>query len=561
MTDTSANNKRIAKNTLLLYFRMLFMMAVSLYTSRVVLNALGVEDFGIYNVVGGVVAMFSMLSGSLSAAITRFITYELGKGNQENLKKIFSSSVTIQIGLAILIIVVAEAIGVWFLNMKMNIPDVRITAANWVFQFSILTFAVNLISVPYNASIIAHERMSAFAYISILEAIGKLAIVFLIVISPMDKLIFYAILMCAVALIVRLAYGVYCKRHFEECTYHFIFDRDLLKHMFGFAGWNFIGATSAVLRDQGGNVVINLFCGPAANAARGIAFQVNNAISGFVTNFMTALNPQITKSYAAGDRKYMMTLIFQGARLSFYMLLLLSLPVLINTHYILGLWLKIVPDHAVLFVQLVLVFAMSESISNPLITAMLATGRIRNYQLVVGGLQMINLPVSYILLRIEMFPEVVLVVAIVISQCCLAARLLMLREMIGLSVRKYMKKVYVNVLVVTVIAAVLPSKILSPDRSMKRADHGNIKCQSLFQGSLYRHTVFSNNIYKISSCIIQPFFFEIHFISKNITIQRAKCSKCVCAEQNFVIGIISYHCLRPVNHRNHSKCKSVFSCA
>lgn len=315
MTDTSANNKRIAKNTLLLYFRMLFMMAVSLYTSRVVLNALGVEDFGIYNVVGGVVAMFSMLSGSLSAAITRFITYELGKGNQENLKKIFSSSVTIQIGLAILIIVVAEAIGVWFLNMKMNIPDVRITAANWVFQFSILTFAVNLISVPYNASIIAHERMSAFAYISILEAIGKLAIVFLIVISPMDKLIFYAILMCAVALIVRLAYGVYCKRHFEECTYHFIFDRDLLKHMFGFAGWNFIGATSAVLRDQGGNVVINLFCGPAANAARGIAFQVNNAISGFVTNFMTALNPQITKSYAAGDRKYMMTLIFQGARL------------------------------------------------------------------------------------------------------------------------------------------------------------------------------------------------------------------------------------------------------
>ena len=195
---------------------MLFMMAVSLYTSRVVLNALGVEDFGIYNVVGGVVAMFSMLSGSLSAAITRFITYELGKDNQENLKKIFSSSVTIQMGLAILIIVVAEAIGIWFLNVKMNIPDSRMQAANWVFQFSILTFAINLISVPYNASIIAHERMSAFAYISILEAIGKLVIAFLIVISPIDKLIFYAILMCSVALIVRLTYGAYCKRHFKE---------------------------------------------------------------------------------------------------------------------------------------------------------------------------------------------------------------------------------------------------------------------------------------------------------------------------------------------------------
>jgi len=456
MTSTSANNKRIAKNTLLLYFRMLFMMAVSLYTSRVVLNALGVEDFGIYNVVGGVVAMFSMLSGSLSAAITRFITYELGTGNRENLKKIFSSAVTIQIGLAVLIILLAEAVGVWFLNVKMNIPDIRMAAANWVFQFSILTFAINLISVPYNASIIAHERMSAFAYISILEAVGKLAIAYLIIVSPMDRLVFYAILMCAVALIVRLAYGIYCKKHFEECTYHFIFDRDLLKRMFGFAGWNFIGAISSVLRDQGGNVVINLFCGPAANAARGIAFQVNNAISGFVTNFMTALNPQITKSYAAGDRDYMMTLIFQGARLSFYMLLLLSLPMLVNTHYILGLWLKIVPNHAVLFVQLVLVFAMSESISQPLITAMLATGRIRNYQIVVGGLQMMNLPVSYILLRMGMFPEVVIVVAIVISQCCLVARLVMLRGMIGLSVKKYMKKVYINVLTVTVMAAIIP---------------------------------------------------------------------------------------------------------
>ena len=243
------------------------MMAVSLYTSRVVLNALGVEDFGIYNVVGGVVAMFTVLSGSLSAAISRFITYELGKGNQENLNKIFSSAITIQLGLAGIIILLAETVGFWFLNVKMNIPEIRMEAANWVFQFSILTFAINLISVPYNASIIAHEKMSAFAYISILEAIGKLAIAYLIVVSPMDKLIFYAILMCVVALIVRFTYGNYCKRHFSECTYHFIWDKQLLKQMFGFAGWNFIGAASAVLRDQGGNVVINLFCGPTVNAA------------------------------------------------------------------------------------------------------------------------------------------------------------------------------------------------------------------------------------------------------------------------------------------------------
>ena len=431
-------------------------MIVTLYTSRVVLNALGVVDFGIYNVVGGVVSMFSMLSGSLSAAITRFITYELGKGKSQRLNKIFSSSMNIQIGLSFIILLLAETIGIWFLNIKMTIPMDRLTAANWVFQFSILTFIINLISVPYNASIIAHERMSAFAYISILEVIGRLSIAFLIIISPIDKLVFYSILMCIVALIVRFVYGVYCKHYFEECTYHWIFDRSLLKEMAGFAGWNFIGTTSSVMRDQGGNVVINLFFGPAVNAAKGIAFQVNNAVHSFVTSFMTALNPQITKSYAAGDKEYMMTLIYKGARFSFYILLILSLPVIINAHYILTLWLKVVPEHTTLFVQLVLIFAMSESISNPLITAMLATGRIRNYQIVVGGLQMLNLPISYILLRNGCIPETVLIVAICISQCCLASRLYMLRDMIGLSVREYLSKVYFNVLAVTIISSILP---------------------------------------------------------------------------------------------------------
>ena len=338
----------------------------------------------------------------------------------------------------------------------MNIPDGRMYAANWVFQLSILTFIINLVSVPYNAAIIAHEKMSAFAYISILEVLAKLVIVYLLIISPIDKLIFYAVLMTTVALMIRFVYGYYCKRHFEECTYHFIFDKELLKKMFGFAGWNFIGAASAVLRDQGGNIVINLFCGPAVNAARGIAYQVNTAINGFVGNFMMALNPQITKSYASGDKDYMMTLIYQGARLSFYILLLLSLPVIINVHYILTLWLKIVPEHTTLFVQLVLIFAMSESISNPLITAMLATGKIRNYQIVVGGLQIMNLPISYILLRLGCIPETVLIVAICISQCCLAARLYMLKNIIGLSVRQYLRKVYFNVLIVTMLSAIFP---------------------------------------------------------------------------------------------------------
>lgn len=456
MNNSSENNKRIAKNTLLLYFRMLFMMAVSLYTSRIVLNALGVEDFGIYNVVGGVVAMFSLLSGSLSTAISRFITYELGKEEQGNLNKIFSSAVTIQITLAAIIILFAELIGVWFLNTQMTIPVSRITASNWVFQISLLTFVINLISIPYNASIIAHEKMSAFAYISILEAIGKLITAYFISISPIDKLIFYSFLMCVIALIIRFTYGYYCRKHFDECTYSFIWDKQLLKQMFSFAGWNFIGTASAVLRDQGGNILINLFNGPIVNAARGIAFQVNNAIQGFVNNFMIALNPQITKSYAANNHKYMMTLIFQGARLSFYMLLILSLPILLNTQYILEIWLKTVPEHSTLFVQLVLILAMSESISYPLITAIQATGKIRNYQLLVGGLQLLNFPISYCLLHIGFFPEIIMIVAIILTQVCLGARLYMLQKIIKLPTKVFLKKVYLNIIIVSTLSSITP---------------------------------------------------------------------------------------------------------
>lgn len=456
MADTSTNNKRIAKNTLLLYFRMLLTMVVSLYTSRVVLNTLGVEDFGIYNVVGGVVAMFSVISGSLSSAISRFITYELGKGNRQRLKVIFSSAIIIQIALALLIGILAEIGGVWFLNAKMNIPSDRLEAANWVLQCSIITFMVNLISIPYNAAIIAHERMKAFAYVSILEVTLKLLVVFTLYIALFDKLKTYAMLLVTVAVIIRFVYGYYCKRHFEECTYRFVFNRKVLKEMTNFAGWNFIGSSSAVLRDQGVNIALNLFCGPPVNAARGIAFQVSTAINSFVVNFMTALNPQITKSYATGDHNYMMLLIFQGARFAFYLLLILSLPVILNTHYILALWLKLVPEHTVRFVQLILIFALSESISQPLITAQLATGNIRNYQIVVGGLQMLNLPISYILLRFGYPPEMTIVVAICISQCCLSARLYMLQRMIGLKVRIYLKSVYFNVLMVSIGATVVP---------------------------------------------------------------------------------------------------------
>lgn len=455
-TEVQSNNKRIAKNTLLLYLRMLFLMGVNLYISRVILNALGVVDYGIYNIVGGVVSLFSLISTSLSSAISRFITFELGTNNKGRLQNIFSSSINIQIILGGGILLLAETIGLWFLNNKLVILDNRLVAANWVYQFSLLTFLLNLVSVPFNATIIAHEKMSAFAYISIIEAVSRLIISFLIAFSPIDRLIFFSLGLTIISVIIRQLYVWYCRTHFDECKYSFSVDKGLLKEMFGFAGWNFIGAASSILRDQGGNVILNLFFGSTVNAARGIANQVNAAIIGFVNSFMTALNPQITKSYASGNNDYLMLLIFQGARFSFYMILLLSLPVILNAQYILELWLNVVPEHTSTFVQLILVFAMFESISNPLITAMLATGKIRNYQIIVGGFQILNLPISYILLRIGYMPESVFAVAIVIGQICLLARLLMLKSMIGLNFFAYIKKVFLNILAVAIVASVLP---------------------------------------------------------------------------------------------------------
>ncbi len=373
---------------------------------------------------------------------------------------------TIHIGLALVIFALAEGIGIWFLNHKMNIPAERLNSANWVMQCSILTFMINLISIPYNASIIAHEKMNAYAYISILEAVLKLVIVYLLLIITFDKLITYAVLLTLVALTIRIIYTIYCKKYFEECHYKFIYDRPILKEISGFAVWNMIGAASSIMRGEGTNILINIFCGPVVNAARGISFQVNNSVTQFIGNFMTALNPQITKSYASGDKHYMMTLIFQGARLSFYLLLLISLPILIKTSYILTLWLKNVPEHTILFVRLILVYSMVEALSKPLITAMLATGRIRNYQIIVGGLQMMNFPVSWLFLKFGFFPEITIVIFIFFSLLCLIARLIMLKGMIGIPVRDFLFKVVLNVSIVGVIAVIVPiyiSKMVNDD--------------------------------------------------------------------------------------------------
>lgn len=455
--NRNTKSKRIAKNTMLLYVRMLFLMAIGFFTSRVVLQTLGVEDFGIHNVVGGFVALFAVVSQSLSSAASRFLNYEMGRGNDVRLSKVFASTLIIHFFLAIIILVLAEAVGIWFVNNKMVIPPDRLYAANWVFQFSVLSFCITIITVPYNAAIIAHEKMNAFAYISIFDGIAKLLICYLLVIAPFDKLIFYSLLLLITHFISRGLYYVYSKKHFQECHAKFIYDKSLLTELFSYAGWNFIGASSAIIRNQGGNILINLFFGPAVNAARGVANQVLHAVQGFTDNFITALKPQITKSYASGDHAYMMTLIFYGSRLSYYMLLILSLPILLNTDYLLHLWLKTVPDHSALFVKLILVFTMCESLSQTLITAQLATGEVKNYQLLVGGLQLLNIPVSYVILKMGGVPETIMYVAIFFSFCCLAGRLYMLsKNSVQLNIWGYINRVIMNVLVVSILSAVIP---------------------------------------------------------------------------------------------------------
>lgn len=440
----------------MLYVRTLLVMLVTLYTSRVILQALGVEDFGIYNVVGGFVAMFGVISGSLSAAISRFITYELGKGNSDKIKSVFSTAIIIQLIISGIIIVLSEIIGVWFLNTQMTIPADRLVAANWVFQLSLLTFVIKLISIPYNASIVAHEKMSAFAYIGIVEAVGSLLVALLITFAPFDGLIYYAALICLLALCIRLIYGWYCSRHFEECEFTWIFNRVLLKDIFGFAGWNFIGSSSGILRNQGVNVLLNIFCGPTVNAARGIAMQVSSAASVFVTNFITAINPQITKSYAIGDETYALRLVLQGARFSFYLLLFIVLPILLETHKVLSLWLTVIPDYTLIFVRLTLVNVMIEALSYTMMTLMLATGKIRNYQILVGGCNMLNFPLAYIFLKLGYAPEITVVISIVIAFGCLLLRLFMLRKMVQLPVRRFFKDVVLNIISVSLVAVILP---------------------------------------------------------------------------------------------------------
>lgn len=456
MDTQTENNKRIAKNTLLLYIRMLLTMCISLYTSRIVLSTLGIEDYGIYNVVGGIVSMFSFINGGMISATQRYITYEIGRNNTDKLKIVFSTAIQIHAIISIIVLLFAETVGIWLLKEKMVIPIERSIAAMFVYQCSIITCIINIMSVPYNADIIAHEKMSAFAYISVVEVLFKLFIAYGITLLQYDKLIIYSILMLLAQLLIRFIYSYYCKKHFEESIYNHRFNYPVFREMFSFAGWSFVGNLASVLYTQGLNLMLNIFFGPVINAARGIAVQVQGVIQQFVVNFQMALNPQITKNYANGYIAEMQSLISRSARFSFFLLYMLTLPILLETEFILNIWLKEVPDYSVIFTRLMILISLAYTLSNPCMVANQATGKIKIYQIIIGGILLTILPLSYIALKLGAPAYIVFVIHLCIEIIAQFLRIYLLKDSIKLSIVRYIKEIYMPIILTVSISVLIP---------------------------------------------------------------------------------------------------------
>ena len=450
------NTERIARNTILLYFRMGLMMCINVYTSRIVLHALGVEDFGIYNVVGGVIFMFSFITDSMTASTQRFLSFELGSGNKEKLHAVFVTSIHIHLLISLLIIFLGETIGLWFLMEKMVIPPERMIAAHWVYQFSIFIAVLNVLSYPYISAIIAHEKMKSFAYIAILDALLKLLLVYLLLVFDYDRLILYAALYAAEKLLIRSIYNFYCVWNFEECKYKWIFQKPLFKEMASFAGWKLWSNLAYVFYSQGLNLLLNVFFGPIVNAARAAAYYAQGAVSNFAMNFQAAINPQITKTYASGQLEETHKLIYKGVRITFCMLLMICLPLAIEAPTVLGLWLVEVPEGSVTFLRLLLAVLILQQSSNALVTAVAATGNIKRYELILGALMLTIVPISYVVLRLGGAPWSVFVVFLAVVVVAFFFNLYIILPMIQLRLKDYLRYAIGRCALVLVLSLIAP---------------------------------------------------------------------------------------------------------
>lgn len=451
-----SDSKRVAKNTILLYIRMIVLMIVGFITSRVILGALGVEDYGIYSVIAGFLSMFGIISGSLSSAISRFITVELGKGDIVKLKKVFSTSVSVQIIMGIIVSLLIETVGLWFVENEMNIPLGKESAALFCLHCATITIFINLVNIPFSSTIVAHEKMTAFAYMTIGDAVLKLLICYLLVLSPNEKLMTYAFLGVCVSFIISCIYWIYCLICFKETSFKLKIDKGLFLEIWKFAGWNFFGQTSWILNTQGINMLMNVFFGVAINAARGIAEQVNSIINQFVNNFMLALNPQITKSYATGDKSTAYNLACRGARFSFYIMLIISLPVMIESEQLLRIWLVTPPEYSSLFVKFAILSTFTTVLGNTLVVLQMAHGAMKKYQLCITTLACLPFPLTYMAFKLGASPVIAYYIFFIIYWCLIYVRFCLVHQFTGIPARQYLLGVVLKTHIVFFISAIPP---------------------------------------------------------------------------------------------------------
>lgn len=456
MPTSSENNKRIAKNTMYLYIRMFVILIVSLFTSRVILQVLGASDYGVYNIIGVVVVLFSFINGALTAATQRYLNFYIGRNDLQKTHNVFCMSMNIYIVLSGIFLVLAETIGLWFVNTQLNIPNDRMYAANWIYQFTVFSFMLNLTRIPYNASLIAYEKMDFYAYLSLLDVTLKLGIVYLLYISPIDKLIAYGFLYMLTDLTDNLIYRVYCKKKFKPASFHWIWDKELFKELLSFSGWSLFGNAANVVAQQGLNILVNIFYGVTLNAALGIANQVASKVVQFFSNFQTAFNPQIVKYYAEGQEEEFFKLIFRTSRLSYFLMLIISFPIILKIDVILDLWLVEVPKYTGIFCQLILIFYLIEALSGPLWMSIQATGDIKNYQMMMSLLIFVNIPLIYICLKIGMPVWTVWGVRILIEVVTFIFRCFYLKGKIHLPLSKYAEDVLLPVFLSTQLVLPLP---------------------------------------------------------------------------------------------------------
>lgn len=449
------DKSRIAKNTIFLYIRMFVIMLVTLYTSRVILKTLGVEDYGVYNVVAGSVALFGFMNSAMSMATQRFLNFYMVKGDANILRRVFAMSLNIHVIIAVLVIILCETLGLWILNTQLNIPPDRMIAARWVYQFAIITFCISIIQVPFNSAILAHEKMNIYAVVSIVEVFLKLGVVFILSAVAVDKLLLYGALLLMVGFAIFIVYTSISYRLFKECRYKLCWDKKLFKEIAGFSGWNIFGQVAQVLTTQGVNMVANVFCGVIVNASIGITNQVSAAMSQFTSNFQTAFRPQIVKSYSAGDMSGMQKLTCQASKFSFFLLYIISVPIIFNIDSILDLWLDTVPQYSALFCKILIWYSYFEVIGMPLVISIMATGRNRNYQMLVSITIALNFILSLLFLKKGFPPEIIFYIKVIISFFVLAVRLFYAKRQASFSVGYFLKSVMLPVCIVAVIISLL----------------------------------------------------------------------------------------------------------